>query len=258
MDAPTGINNAPNGSDKSIPVNQADNTGMRIEITPPKQPISTISTSSTSKLEKVKLKRKADIRLYAVIAIIAIAVASAFIFLPRGHPHVSSSITSTTSIVPISNFNGCMKISNPGTYYLSKNIVYSNKSGTCINVTASNVKIICNKNTITGSGPYINLPPFTYGIKINGLSNVSIIGCQVSKFSFGVYASKSSGLFISNGNFSSNFMSNIAFLNVSSSTVSDNFLSRSLSTLGSVYLANSSANKFINNNIFTIPNTGST
>ena len=81
-----------------------------------------------------------------------------------------------------------------------------------------------------------------------GASNVSILSCQISNFSYGVAAFSSSGLAIEGSNVSSNYMSNIYLNSTSNSTIRDNYLARSLSWQGSLFLANGSSSDLVLNN----------
>ena len=99
----------------------------------------------------------------AIIALVIIAIGTyAGIGMLSGHGHIPTStiagqntIRPTTSISAPSmvELSACGKISNPGTYYLTKSVKYSSLSGSCISINASNVQLNCNGNRIDGSGP---------------------------------------------------------------------------------------------------------
>lgn len=163
------------------------------------------------------------------------------------------STTTTTSTIEnpnVSLINKCKSIAAPGKYYLSSNIKTSIASGACINITSNNVALICNQNKIIGSGPFISIPPFTYGVWVKGQNNVSINNCVISNFSYGLYVQSSTNVSIYSDNLTTNYMSNIYLNNTHNSSVFNNYVLKSASTLGSIFLtANATYNKIYNNTI---------
>ena len=187
-----------------------------------------------------------------IVAVVIIAAVVIALLYSKGMlSFASTSTTSATTTVISGNFSsltGCTTISKSGKYYINYGIKTSIASGACINVTSSNVSIICNNNKVVGSGPFSGVPPFTYGILINGQSNVSVIGCAVKNFSYGIFAASSNGLVIRNNNISINYMSNIHLSNVHYSNISNNYISKSASEEGSIYLTNGTADTGLYNN----------
>ncbi|MGC8730222.1 MAG: NosD domain-containing protein [Candidatus Micrarchaeia archaeon] len=244
------IGNGPSTNNPTEGSAQQNWQGVQVEITPQQQQIPDLSNITLKKVTVPK-KKKVPTTLIGILALVIAIVAVGGIYEMHGVAKTSSSSTTTIKYIPISNFSSCETFDKPGTYYLSNNIVFNSIYGTCIDITSDNVKLICNKNNIIGKGPYSSSPPYSYGILINGKSNVSVYGCQISNFSFGIFITNSSHINITNNNLTSDFMSGIVLENSSNANVSTNFISKSLSTLGAIYIGkNSSGNKFLQNTLF--------
>ncbi len=186
----------------------------------------------------------------AIVAIVAVgAVALGGIGGHKSNPTVSTTVSPHGGTV-VGNFSGCGPISSSGAYTLKSNIKARIQSGACINVTADNVAISCNGMKIEGSGPFDALPPFTYGIRVTG-SNVSVNGCTITNFSYGIGAFSSKRLGLYRSNLSSNYVANLYLNATSGSTIDNNTLSGSLSSRGSVYLANGSSSNLLENNMIS-------
>ncbi len=227
--------------------NNAKDRGFKVDVTPS----SPIQPSTLLKQTKGPGKKKDGRKILIVIPIIlVILVAAASVMLNK--PAVSSTTTIiSTTILPVHNittFSACMNVSKPGKYYLSKGIKTDIQRGGCINIYSDNVALVCNQNHITGSGPYSNTPPLTTGISVNGRDNVSVEGCVISNFSYGITAFNSKGLKLNENNASQNTLSQIYLSNVSSSIIKYNFLSRSSSPDGAFYITNGSQNNSVLNN----------
>ena len=82
------------------------------------------------------------------LIIVAIIGVSLYLIAVKGIFAISTTTTFSTTIVPgnINSFSGCTAISKSGTYYLSKSAKIAMTQGACVNITASNVDIICNNN----------------------------------------------------------------------------------------------------------------
>ncbi len=190
------------------------------------------------------------------IALIIVIIIGAALYLTASRNIFSGSSTTilaTTSTITQSTFSpisNCTTVSKGGIYKISGNIKTAITSGACINVIASNVVISCSNSQLVGSGPFVGIPPFTYAILVNRTKNVSIIGCTIRNFSYGVYAISSNSLSISNSNLSINYVSNIYLGNVHNGSIMNNYLSKSSSTEGSLYITNgTSGMQIINNTI---------
>lgn len=191
-----------------------------------------------------------------IVILIALAGFGYIITSTSALKGISFGSTSTTSVTTtiVQNtqtaLSGCTGISESGKYYMPTQIKTGITSGACINVTASNVNINCDNNELIGSGPLDGIPPFTYGIEVSGHENVSVTGCIVKNFSYGLYAISSQGLNISDNNLSVNYMANIYLGGVHNSTVRNNYMSKSSSEQGSLYLTgNTSGTQIYNNTI---------
>ncbi|MDE1871216.1 MAG: right-handed parallel beta-helix repeat-containing protein [Candidatus Micrarchaeota archaeon] len=188
-----------------------------------------------------------------VIPIIAIAVilvigGAAFLFL-KGYILAAPTTTSTSTILSsVSPISGCQIIARSGKYFVPSDIKTAIQGGACINVSASNVNIACDNSRIVGSGPFLIVPPFTYGIQIMNDSNVTVTGCKILNFSYGIYSVSSNGVGLSNNNVSLNFVSNIYLNNTHNSTVRNNYMSKASSTQGSMFLTNGTSGITVLNN----------
>ncbi|MDE1833033.1 MAG: right-handed parallel beta-helix repeat-containing protein [Candidatus Micrarchaeota archaeon] len=185
-----------------------------------------------------------------VIGVIILVVAVvAQVFFTGSHSVLS---TSTTSILTSGTqggiIYGCATLSKPGRYVLAQSTKTSATAGACINVTSDNVGVYCSNNRITGSGPFVNYSPFSYGILARGRSNVSIVGCTVRNFSYGVLVSSSSGVSVLNNNLTQNYISELVMSGVRNSSVANNYMSKSSSGTGAMYVTNGSTNNRISNN----------
>ena len=215
--------------------------GMNVNVTPENpiaQPPSGELGSGELKKEKRKSNKKKLIPIIIVIAVIAVAGA---MFISK--PHVTTTI-STTSIPthPVSSFTSCTSIRSPGFYYQEAPISTKITNGTCISVTSSNVKLICNGNKLVGSAPLIGKPPFSVGINASGVSNVTVENCAISNFSYGVYAYSSSKINVSESNVSFNVMSDIYLNDTNGSTISSNKLYNATSAQGALFIGKGSTN----------------
>jgi len=186
-----------------------------------------------------------------IIIIIAIVVLAAALLVLNNQHGQSTTTTSTTSI-PIQNnvssFASCTNITKPGSYYATSNFRTNISSGPCINVEADSVSIICNQNRILGSGPYGGVPPFTYGINIQNRTNVTVSGCRIANFSYGIFAANSHNIRIQNNNISQSTISGVLFKNTTDSSIKTNYVTRSISANGAVYLTQNSTNNTLQNN----------
>ena len=187
--------------------------------------------------------------IIAAIAIVIVAIAGVLVVLHKPSTPTSSS-TTTMQVIRAGSIDSCGGITKPGNYFLSANIKTAISSGACINITASDVALVCNQHSIIGSGPYSGVPPFSYGIEINGQNNVSVSSCAIANFSYGVYAHASSDVVLRSNNITSNYLSDAYFSGTQNSIISNNLMDRASSSQGALYLANgSSGNRILNNTI---------
>jgi hypothetical protein len=218
----------------------------------PKPTVIPPKSKQPKSLEDTRQNRIKNFGLFIIIVVVVlVAVVGIYTVFSKGIISFSTTtISATTTIVGgnLSLLNGCSTVPKSGKYYINYNIKTSIASGACINVTASNVSISCNGNQVIGSGPFSGVPPFTYGILINGNKNVSVTGCSIENFSYGIFAVSSNALSIKDNNISVNYISNIYLSNVHYSNISNNYMSKSASIEGSIYLTNGTANTTIYNN----------
>ncbi len=185
-----------------------------------------------------------------VLAIVVIAIIGvAFIFF-KGYLIKASTTTSSTTIQSsVSQISNCRVIARPGYYFVSSNIKTAIGGGACINVSSSNVNIACNGNKVSGSGPFVVVPPFTYGISIINKTNITVSGCNVRNFSYGIFVESSNNINVVNDNLSINYVANLYLNNTHNSTVMNNYLSRASSAQGSIFLTNGTSGINVSNNI---------
>ncbi len=171
--------------------------------------------------------------------------------------------------------SSCTTINSPGQYYLTHNISTSISQGSCINVDSPNVRIIGNGDGIQGSGPYVATAPPTYGISLNSVSNVSINGVSVSRFSYGIYVNDSSGAAITNSSVKTSTISGIYLFDSPFTVMNNDNVSQGASNVGAISLqgggnatisnsiiqdnayygivVNSSGNRFLTDNLLDNP-----
>lgn len=188
-------------------------------------------------------------RLIMIIGIIVVvAVVAGFTALNRTATPTAQTSSSTIIQSNLAQISGCGSISKPGRYYLSGTIKTGISTGSCINITSNNVALVCNQDRIIGSGPFVGTPPFTYGVAVNGRSNVSISSCPIMNFSYGIYSLGSANLSVTNDNVSLNYVSDIYLNGTTDSKVSNNYLSKASGTHGAIFLTNGSIGNRITNN----------
>lgn len=183
------------------------------------------------------------VSVIALVVIIVLAVA----FVPK------LLVTTTTTTIPqqvnLTKITGCETVSSPGTYYFTSDINTSAVSGACILVTASNVWLVGNQHSITGNGPYTDVPPYSYGIELVHASNVSITGLSISRFSYGIFLNDSHNAKIAFNNLTTETLSGLYLLNSSDNIVQQNLIDHSQSISGGISLSGGSGNRFINNTL---------
>ena len=212
--------------------------------------------------------------IVSIIAIVVIAAIAFMLLRGIGTSHVTTTMTTlatttvaattTVSQANVANIRNCTTISKSGTYFIASNINTSAQSGACIAITASNVKLVGNLNTLTGNGPYVGLPPFSYGIAVYNASNVTITGVRVLQFSYDVYFANVTSSTITNDNLTKPVMSGIYLSNSHNDNILNNQVSWSNSVQGAIYLqggVNLVVNNTITNNAYygiVVNSTGNT
>ncbi|ASI13580.1 NosD-like parallel beta-helix repeat membrane-crossing protein [Candidatus Mancarchaeum acidiphilum] len=180
-----------------------------------------------------------------LIAIIAVVLASTYL-------HHKKVIVPPPPPTPKFHYiNSCQDVINPGVYYLGVNLTYSGSSGTCITIDTNNVAFICKDKGISGKGPYIVTSTSTNGVVINKKSNVSISGCSIKDFSYGVSIQNSSGVSITFDNISHNTISNVRISGGENNSVINNTLSGAGLDYGSLYLTGNTTDNLVEFNKIT-------
>ncbi len=183
-----------------------------------------------------------------IVLIVVVAAIGVSLFYLQGSlfsKHVTTSTTSTVSNIKMAQISSCGRINSSGHYYLSGSISTGIQEGACINVTSSNVSIICNGNGLYGSGPYVIVPPFTYGILVSNVENVSVHGCIIRNFSYGLYAGGARALSLTSSNLSRNYVSNVWLQNTSGSSIAFDTLDYNPSQFGSLHISGNSTNNTV-------------
>ena len=198
-----------------------------------------------------KLPQISDIprsRLIAAGAIAIILIVLAIVF-SRAPAPPTTTITTTVQQVNLSQISSCRTLNSSGTYYLSSNINYSSAGGACIKIAASNVRLYGNGHSITGSGPYTGLPPYSYGVDVLAVSNVTVSNIRLSRFSYDIALNGTSFSTISDNNLTMSTLSDIYLSNAHNNTIQRNTVSHSQSSQGGIYMKSGSGNMFYNNTI---------
>lgn len=200
------------------------------------------------KLEK-KARKQATLKMVALAAVLVVVIAVlAFTLIGLRQLPVTTTTTSAPTTVPIVilKISSCTAISSPGTYYLTGSISTGIQSGPCITVSSSNVRIIGNGNGVMGSGPYVATPPYTYGILIGNVTNVTVTGVVVSKFSYDIYLNGTRLSYLTNSSSKNATISGIYLYNASSDYLAYDNSSGASSSSGGVVLQGGGNNTFAN------------
>jgi parallel beta-helix repeat protein len=197
------------------------------------------------------LKNNKLLFLIIAIAIIIIIAVVYFALIKSKSSSTNTTITTVLSSTTIPrtivmNVTHCTEISSPGVYYISQNI-NTDAISSCIIINSNNVTLVGNKHVIHGEGPYIGLPPFTYGVEATNAKNVKIENLSVKNFSYGIYFANITSSSISSSNTSNNEVSGIFLLQSKNNILSKDYISAiSGITSGGLRLDNSTSN-LINN-----------
>ncbi len=97
-------------------------------------------------------------------------------------------LSSVYSITPITS---CQDINSPGEYVLLNDVSIS--GDTCFSINTDDVILNCNGHRITGDSTYKK-----YGVSIYKKDNVKVLNCNIAKFYYNIYSSKSSNLLFEN------------------------------------------------------------
>ncbi|MGC8675979.1 MAG: NosD domain-containing protein [Candidatus Micrarchaeia archaeon] len=194
-----------------------------------------------SQMQSHRSTAKILVAIIVVILVIAIAV-----YASESIAHKKVVVT-TTTLAPrnLSNINNCTTISKPGDYYLISSIFTKERNGSCINITAGNVVLYGNSNLIKGSGPYAIVPPYSYGIRIGPVSNVSVKDLGVDSFSYGVFVDNSTNATLSDVNASNDTMSGIYLYRAHNTLLENSAVSKASSKQGGISIVLGGNNKLV-------------
>jgi parallel beta-helix repeat protein len=200
-------------------------------------------------------------RMLMIIAVAIILVAAiGFTAIQLMHRPASSSTTTIVSSAPstvpttsvpqinVANINNCTTISKPGTYFLTRNVNTSIAKGPCILVTSSNVKLVGNGNSVTGSGPYSGVGPYTFGIFLDRVSNVTVSGFRILRFDYDVYLNRSINSTVSFNNLTKPTISGVYLGSSVNDMILSNYVTQSDSVQGGITLSPGSNNNQVVNN----------
>ncbi len=230
--------------------------------TQPQHPMQVIPTGPTQSApaspptgqqgQQAKPNKKKGGGMFAILAVIVIlAGIGVWYFVFSGHAvhtiNVTIMPTTTVAQIQVSKISGCRTVDTSGTYYLSQNIQTNIGSGACIDIKSSNVKIIGNGNNVTGSGPYVATPPYTYGVLIENATNVTVTGIGVSKFSYGIYATGTVYSAITNSRVENGTISGIYLIDSYHNTIENNSVTGVASKGGGIALQRGGNNSVLNN-----------
>ncbi len=210
-------------------------------------PLSAPSELPHGERPKTNLLKPRHTGLIIIAIVIVVALAATAVLFTKVLLPPTTTTTTTVSQSGNNKISACGTISSPGTYAFASNISTSIASGACINVTASNVQIFCAGDSLSGSGPYAGVPPFTVGIELSG-NYETVNGCTIGNFSYGIFARHGANLAISSNNASDNYVSNIYLDGVKSSQINNNKLGGATGLQGGLYVTNGSTSDNVYNN----------
>lgn len=221
-----------------------------------------------------------------IIVVVALAGYYAYTFFstpptPCPQGEIYNATTRSCQHLPVRNttntylLSGCTDITAPGTYYLNKSFSTQISEGACINIKSSNVRILGNGNNVSGNGPFIAKPPYTYGVQLNDFINVTVQDLNINKFSYNIYLNGTSRSNIINTTTENATISNIYLYKAANNTFrkaqvygnsglngafvisggGDNYIGNSL-ILTNIYIGlsiNSTGNKVVNTTIINNP-----
>ncbi len=182
----------------------------------------------------------------AVVIVIAIAglYVGGILKFPKGQN--STTVSTTISQFSAQNITGCGIINRSGTYSVASDINTSSATGPCLLVKANNVLLVGNGKKVTGNAPLSSSGPYSYGIELSGVSNVTVKSLFLTDFSYNVYLqnvrkSKLQGVDSLNAS-----ISGIYLYNTTNSTVINSKISGALGQEGAISLQSGGRNNFIN------------
>ncbi|MGC8479082.1 MAG: right-handed parallel beta-helix repeat-containing protein [Candidatus Micrarchaeia archaeon] len=195
--------------------------------------------------------------ILGVVVVVVVLVVAFSYFLVINKNLISTSTTSvivqktnsTSTVQQVTqtqSLSSCEVINQPGIYTLTNNITTTLKSGYCIQILSSDVKINGGKYIIQGSGPYIDVKPYTYGIFVSNVSNVTIDNLNISRFSFSVYLQNTNNVKLINIKISNSTLTDLFMNNSNGGVIENSSIYGSQSRLAGLNISNGHGNKFLN------------
>ncbi|MGC8628789.1 MAG: NosD domain-containing protein [Candidatus Micrarchaeia archaeon] len=189
--------------------------------------------------------------LIGIVIIILIAIA----FLTIRFFPTPQKVVTTTSTIPapknVYDITNCTVIDAPGRYYVIHNIFSKIRKGACLLVNSSNVFLSGDGNEVRGTGPYAVVPPYTFGIELGSVSNVSVTDISLDDFSYGVYANHSSNSRLWQINATNDTMSGVFLFDSFNISLANSILGKTSSHEGGLYISGGGKNRIINVSLLT-------
>lgn len=143
-----------------------------------------------------------------VVSAVAILIIITIVYIEYNRLHVPlinpANTTPTqpiiTKTIPAFDIVSCTTINSPGVYHVVGFINTNIAQGPCISIRSSNVALLGNNSDMTGSGPFVQTPPFSYGIEVFNESNVTLSNMTILKFSYDVFFNNTSSSRVYNVN----------------------------------------------------------
>ena len=200
-------------------------------------------------IEERHARKRSKSSPVVAIAAIVIIIIIAYALFRSGLIGQQTGPTTYTTAQQSTELSACGVISSPGAYTVHSDIFTKIASGPCIDIKSSNVRLTGSNVKLSGSGPFVNTPPYTYGILVQNASNVSIQGVNVSRFSYAVYFSGATGSSISNSRTGNSTMSDVYLNDSPHSTISNDIIFGSSDPSGALFIDNKSSSVSVVNSI---------
>ncbi len=179
------------------------------------------------------------------VAVVALIVIVAIALAVTSHPSQPTTVSATTvQQASAAAISACTTINKPGAYYLSGNLNYTKASGACLVIAANGVSLNGRGYRITGSGPFSDTQPYSYGVLLQGVSNVSVANLTVERFSYDVFLNATSSSAIADSHLTNATLSGIYLLEAYNNSISNDSVSVSQSKQGGIHVASGSGNSF--------------
>ncbi len=197
-----------------------------------------------------KTERNLLVPIIGIIIVLAVIGGGYYAYGYLSQRHQTTTVTGTITIAPtVINLASCTNITSPGTYALLHNITTKIGSGACIDVKSDNVYLEGNGNGVQGNGPFVGVPPFTYAILLDHVTNVTVTDISLSSFSYGIYLNGSDNNTITNSTVQKMTLSGILLKNSKYNLVSRDKVGTVASKQGGIALYSGGDNLVLNNSV---------